>query len=283
MMEPQGSRLSRQADRLSDARGPSSVVGSIGPDATRPPSAVSQATSTPHWRLLLTTSTSPFVDLRNTSYGVKQQRSPLARQRIYEAVLSHWLRNYPQLPITVVESGWQQNGLGRGSRLLWVSRATAKTSPTASARVRALRLDPAASCSRQEIGCHEADAIYRAVGAMRRSHEQSLKPSTRVLKVTGRYAITSNVDEVLRGCPLDWDVALQNSSWHDSIHGTQVLGFRAELSDSLFGWSRRGGECQECHVHRWVAMHPQVVVCHLPRLSVRRVREGSTGSLRTYI
>ena len=111
-------------------------------------------------------------------------------------------------------------------------------------------------------------------------HEQRL--CTHALKVTGRYAVTSDVDAALSGCARGWDVALQNTTWRgvrDQVHGTQVLGFRVALTEDLFGWSQRGETCQECHVQSWLQRRPQARVCHLPPLSVRPVRGGSTGAL----
>ena len=133
-----------------------------------------------------------------------------------------------------------------------------------------------------EIGCPEADAVLRSLRA-----SLVIRRCTYVLKVTGRYAITRNIDAALRGCKHGWDIAVQNSTWGPARNnrvGTQVLGFRASLSEQLFGWSQAGSKkCQECHVNAWVAAHPKARVCRLPQLSVRPVREGSTGVMRNSV
>ena len=72
-----------------------------------------------------------------------------------------------------------------------------------------------------------------------------------------------------------------------------MLGFRAGLSDSLYGWWRHhNGEChmsEECHMsHRVVSTREQMrsgrlphwALCDLPPLRVVPVREGSTGKVR---
>ena len=70
-----------------------------------------------------------------------------------------------------------------------------------------------------------------------------------------------------------------------------MLGFRAGLSDSLYGWWRHHGGCEECHMsHRVVSTREQMrsgrlphwalCECDLPPLRVVPVREGSTGQMR---
>jgi hypothetical protein len=236
------------------------------------------------WCLLLSATTNVKVDLRRTGYGRLQQRNVSERQQMYSQVLAHWLGAYPKLRVAVAENS--------GDSLAWTW-----TDATKGARLERLRIGPASSCSGEEIGCHEADAILRAVRTSRffrarglfsrffrhffrrASFEQRL--CTHALKVTGRYAVTSDVDAALRGCARGWDLALQNTTWPGSsqAHGTQVLGFRVALAEDLFGWSQLGEMCQECHVHSWLQKHPAARVCHLPALSVKPVREGSTGIL----
>ena len=223
------------------------------------------------WCLLLTATTNVKVDLRKSSYGQLQQRNASERQQMYSQVLAHWLGAYPKLPVALAENS--------GDSLAWTW-----TDATNGARLERLRIGPASGCTHEEIGCHEADAILRAVRASRffgarGQHEQRL--CTHALKVTGRYAVTSDVDAALRGCARGWDLALQNTSWRGDheVHGTQLLGFRVALAEDLFGWSQLGGMCQECHVHSWLQNNPGARVCHLPPLSVRPVREGSTGML----
>ena len=223
------------------------------------------------WCLLLSATTNVKVDLRNLSYGQLQQRNASERQQMYSQVLAHWLGAYPKLPVALAENS--------GDSLAWTW-----TDATKGARLERLRIGPASNCSGEEIGCHEADAILRAVRASRffrahGQHEQRL--CTHALKVTGRYAVTSDVDAALRGCARGWDLALQNTTWRGGheVHGTQLLGFRVALAEDLFGWSQLGGMCQECHVHSWLQNNPGARVCHLPPLSVRPVREGSTGML----
>ena len=225
------------------------------------------------WGLLLSATTNVKVDLRRTGYGLRQQRNVSERQQMYSEVLAHWLGAYPKLPVALAENS--------GDSLAWTW-----TDATKGARLERLRIEPASSCSGKEIGCHEADAILRAVRTSRffRAHGQhKQRLCTHALKVTGRYAVTSDVDAALRGCARGWDLALQNTTWGGTpvrgMHGTQVLGFRVALAEDLFGWSQLGEMCQECHVHTWLRKHPAARVCHLPALSVKPVRMGSTGIL----
>ena len=231
------------------------------------------------WCLLLSATTNVKVDLRRTGYGRLQQRNVSERQQMYSQVLAHWLGAYPKLQVALAENS--------GDSLAWTW-----TDATKGAQLERLRIWPALSCSGEEIGCHEADAILSAVRTSRffrarGPHEQRL--CTHALKVTGRYAVTSDVDAALRGCARGWDLALQNTTWQQDpklgpgdsslAHGTQVLGFRVALAEDLFGWSRLGGMCQECNVQSWLRNHPAARVCHLPPLSVKPVRAGSTGQL----
>ena len=229
------------------------------------------------WCLLLSATTNVKVDLRRSGYGRFQQRNVSERQQMYSQVLAHWVGAYPKLLVALAENS--------GDSLAWTS-----TDATKGARLERLRIGPASTCPGEEIGCHEADAILRAVRTSRffrarGPHEQRL--CTHALKVTGRYAVTSDVDAALRGCARGWDVALQNTTWGGTIdgkptkgmHGTQVLGFRVALAEDLFGWSQFGEMCQECHVHAWLQHHPAARVCHLPPLSVKSVRGGSNGVL----
>jgi hypothetical protein len=229
--------------------------------------------------LLLSATTNVKVDLRRTGWGRLQQRNVSERQQMYSQVLAHWLGAYPKLQVALAENS--------GDSLAWTW-----TDATKGAQLERLRIRPALSCSGEEIGCHEADAILSAVRTSRffrarGPHEQRL--CTHALKVTGRYAVTSDVDAALRGCARGWDLALQNTTWQQDpklgpgdsslAHGTQVLGFRVALAEDLFGWSRLGGMCQECNVQSWLRNHPAARVCHLPPLSVKPVRAGSTGQL----
>ena len=222
------------------------------------------------WCLLLSATTNVKVDLRRTGYGRLQQRNVSERQQMYSQVLAHWLGAYPKLRVALAENS--------GDSLAWTW-----TDATKGAQLERLRVWPALSCSGEEIGCHEADAILSAVRTSRffrapGPHEQRL--CTHALKVTGRYAVTSDVDAALRGCARGWDLALQNTTWGSSqTHGTQVLGFRVALAEDLFGWSQLGERCQECHVQSWLQKYPAARVCRLPPLSVKPVREGSTGIL----
>ena len=222
------------------------------------------------WCLLLSATTNVKVDLRRTGWGRLQQRNVSERQQMYSQVLAHWLGAYPKLQVALAENS--------GDSLAWTW-----TDATKGAQLERLRVWPALSCSGEEIGCHEADAILSAVRTSRffrarGPHEQRL--CTHALKVTGRYAVTSDVDAALRGCARGWDLALQNTTWGSSqTHGTQVLGFRVALAEDLFGWSQLGERCQECHVQSWLQKYPAARVCRLPPLSVKPVREGSTGIL----
>ena len=71
-----------------------------------------------------------------------------------------------------------------------------------------------------------------------------------------------------------------------------MFGFRATLSEALFGWSQKGEMCQECHVNGYVKELRQAVenkripadaVCQLPRLNVEPVRQGSNGILTNWL
>ena len=168
-----------------------------------------------------------------------------------------------------------------GDNLTWAkSAARANRAERATRLLELLPLARAARCtSEAEIGCHEADAILRAVRA-----SQLIGRCSHILKVTGRYAVFG-VHAALRSCPRGWDVAVQNTGWggrNGAVKGTMVFGFRTALSESLFGWSQAGGQvCQECHVHQWLRQHPEARVCQLPGLRVKPVVEGSTGSIRS--
>ena len=95
----------------------------------------------------------------------------------------------------------------------------------------------------------------------------------------------------IASCPPHWDVAVQNTSWGAArdVHtgprvvGTMAFGFRADLTQSLFGWSQEGGACQECHINSWLRAHPRARVCQLPRLAVKPITEGSTGASRDHL
>ena len=68
--------------------------------------------------------------------------------------------------------------------------------------------------------------------------------------------------------------------------------FKKRLSEAIFGWSQRGEKCQECHVNGYVKELRQAVeskrisadaVCHLPRLKVEPVGQGSNGVLTDWL
>ena len=235
------------------------------------------------WCLLICATTHVGVDLRGSSYGRLQQRDVGERQQMYSQVLAHWLAAYPKRPVALAENS--------GDSLAWTWTDTTKGIRSKGGGTRSnkqlerLQIGPASTCRDVEIGCHEADAILRAVRVSRLFRARGpagMRVCTHALKVTGRYAVTSDVDAALSGCARGWDVALQNTTWRgvrDQVHGTQVLGFRVALTEDLFGWSQRGETCQECHVQSWLQRRPQARVCHLPPLSVRPVRGGSTGAL----
>lgn len=244
--------------------------------------------------VMLTATTTPTVDLRTTSYGARQQRRADKRRQLYAGVLEHWLQVRPPLPTMLVENS--------GDDLTWAKNIAARAPTTLSATDQRARLElhpltRAANCTiRDEIGCHEADAIWRAVRASRLigqgpggflgTHWEGLGTHgcSHVLKVTGRYAVTSDVHAALRRCGPRWDVAVQNTSWRKRGPGSMVFGFRADLHDALFGWSQLGGQgCQECHLQDWVRQHPNARVCRLRRLRVRPVIEGSTGDERSIV
>ena len=191
---------------------------------------------------------------------------------MYSQVLAHWLAAYPKRPVALAENS--------GDSLAWTWTDATKGTP-----LERLQIGPASTCRDEEIGCHEADAILRAVRVSRLFRARGpagMRVCTHALKVTGRYAVTSDVQAALSGCVRGWDLALQNTTWGDveaQTQGTQVLGFRVALAEDLFGWSQRGEMCQECHVKAWLQNNPNARVCHLPPLNVRPVRQGSTGML----
>ena len=68
-----------------------------------------------------------------------------------------------------------------------------------------------------------------------------------------------------------------------------MVGFRADLSDWLYGWWRHHEVCEECHMSHHVVStreqmrsgrQPHWALCDLPPLRVVPVREGSTGKVR---
>ena len=138
-----------------------------------------------------------------------------------------------------------------------------------------------------------------------------------VLKLTGRYAITSDIARSMRECSQPgersgWWLAVQNPRWRKMLptemspdwpgrngssrvrQETQAIGFRAEADfvDHLFGWWRQKEMCQECHMTEEVnhlrakigeGKLPRSALCDLPPLDVVPVREGSTGQVLTDI
>ena len=132
---------------------------------------------------------------------------------------------------------------------------------------------------------------------------------THALMVTGRYAMAGNMPRTLLRCGPRWDLVVQNPTWmarrkrNNTCRShwyqgcgwrqeTSVLGFRASLADSLFGWWSERGRCEECHMSQRVLvtremirrkMLPSWALCDLPPLRVLPVREGSTGLMRESI
>ena len=240
------------------------------------------------WCVLLTATTHIHVNLKKVapSCCAKQQQNATERQEMYRHVLRRWAEREPDMPITLVENS--------GDDLIWAEHVRGEVRHPS---IELIRLTPAKTCPGVEIGCFEADAILRGV---KRSAVLDPRKSTsrcsHVLKVTARYVPTDNVSLALRTCnTLGTQMAVQTSGWGDaSLHwsGTQMFGFRATLSEALFGWSQKGERCQECHVNGYVKELRQAVenkripadaVCQLPRLNVEPVRQGSNGILTNWL
>ena len=216
-----------------------------------------------HWCLMLTnTNTKESVDLRNMSYGMRQQRQQMS------GVLAHWLKSYSTLPIALIGSS--------DDNLSWANEVAAYLGDAGrEARLELINIGRSDKCGRMQIGCHEADTILRAVRVSRLFARRQRQRCTHVLKVTGRYLVTSDVDAALRGCTPGWDIAVQNSTsgeGHRRRIGTQVLGFRVALAEQLFGWSQSGdackgchidASCKGCHIDAWLLAQPEAQVCRL--------------------
>lgn len=233
------------------------------------------------WCLLLTATTKIQVNLENR-YGV-QQIDTSKRQTSYTQALDVWLRSMPELRIVLVENS--------GDNLTWAVNAARTHNPQ---RLLTVPIRPSVTCNHDEIGCHEGSAIYRSLVRRKRT-DLFLQNFSHILKVTGRYAITSNLTKILGRCHTNWLVALQNPRWHvgnPPRQETQVLGFRKDLAESLFSWSGRGGMCMECHITKVATQMREAIrnghiprgsVCELPPFDVIPTKEGSTGKLRESI
>lgn len=241
------------------------------------------------WCVLLTATTHIHVDLKKVapSCCATQQQNATERQEMYRHVLRRWAEREPNMPITLVENS--------GDDLMWAEHVRREVNHPS---IELIRLTPTKTCPDVEIGCFEADAILR--GVKRSTFLDSRKLTSRcshVLKVTARYVPTDNVSLALRKCNTSGTqvLAVQSSGWGDpslNWSGTQIFGFRATLSEALFGWSQQGEMCQECHLNGYVKKVRQAIeskrfpadaVCQLPRLSVEPVRQGSNGILTDWL
>ena len=203
---------------------------------------------------------------------------------MYKHVLRHWLEREPNLPIAFAENS--------GDDLAWLMDFRRRYKN----RLELIRLHRPIQCHPDEIGCFEADAILQAVKSSKYfDPRRSGRRCSHVLKVTARYAPTDNVSKKLEGCKPGWHMAVQNRSWGEESlqwRGSQMLGFKAALAETIFGWSQHGEKCQECHVNKYVhelrmavnrSHIPASAVCDLPRLNVEPVAQGSNGVLTTWI
>ena len=290
-----------------------------------------------HFCVMLTTTITPGVDLRKDAWARQQQLNATERELLYKSTLRHWLQEYPFLPIILVENS--------RADLRGLKAAAAGAFPHGGfsrrpGAVEFLSIGPSKDCGGAEIGCHEASTIFRAVAqsGLVRHTDNPLKLTaleqyrawykeelagkhkcTHVIKVTGRYVPAEPTFHqiVRRSCGPDWTMMMQNTTWGSfgyppTWKGTQILGFRASITTQLFGWSRFGLMCQECHANEFadmvraksrrvithIATHghqnqahfslgmakaAKDAVCQLPPIRVHKVREGSTGMPREWL
>ena len=137
------------------------------PAASMVPVAVKPTPQAPRWCLLLTTSTRPTIDLRNLSYGRRQQRDAQVRRRLYRQVVRSYLKDLAVgsgLPMVVVENTADRVFMNMLRHdLSYNSSFSAGLSLEARKKVELLQFLPATTCSNEEIGCHEASNIHRAI------------------------------------------------------------------------------------------------------------------------
>ena len=235
--------------------------------------------------VLLTATTNIHVDLRKQKpWASHQQVNATERRNMYKHVLRHWLEREPNLPIAFAENS--------GDDLAWLMHLRKRYKD----RLELIRLHRPIQCHPDEIGCFEADAILQAVKSSKYfDSRRSGRRCSHVLKVTARYAPTDSVSKKLEACKPGWHMAVQNRSWGEKSlqwRGSQMLGFKAALAETIFGWSQHGGQCQECHVNKYVhelrmavnrSHIPASAVCDLPRLNVEPVAQGSNGVRTTWI
>jgi hypothetical protein len=269
------------------------------------------------WCLLLTATTTVQVDLTKNGFGRGQQRSRAQRQRTYADTLSKWLGSGLQMPVVLAENSNDETFL---TELHAQLHGTAPRD-RGDQKVDLVEIGPATTCDDEEIGCHEASAILRAVRKSRFFRREAGRPPrcTHALKVTGRYFV-HELPKAIQQCPRGTAIAVEhrNASFNDvgQRQETMVLGFDTLWTEALFGWSRARGMCQECHMTqvvkklRELRTHARTqpphargakrakgvggvprtefdwlrdALCDLPLMSVDPVREGSTGRLRTQV
>lgn len=269
--------------------------------------------------VLLTATVQVNIDLRKTGFGKNQQRNATERKEMYIGVLSHYLKTFPSVPVVLVENS--------GDDLCWAETTAASLNRSAingNASCQSLHssfpesglpktdqnLDPMKRLSivrvqqpkvckiPGEIGCSEAHSVTMAVQQSPHFDPRTKGYCTHALKVTGRFAIKSDLPKILEGCGTNWSMAVQNPKWRKinlkgkSRQETQVLGFDIQYTEDMFGWWKNSGRCQECHqTPRVQKMRAGIVdgtlpadsLCDLPSMDVIPVGEGSTGLKRTNI
>jgi hypothetical protein len=269
-----------------------------------------------HYRVcvLLTATVRVNIDLRKTGFGKNQQRDPNERKDMYIGVLGHYLKTFPDTPVILVENSgddlcWAETIAASLSRPAINGNASCHTNGPPKPipnldpmkQLSIVRVEQPKVCMIPgEIGCSEAHSVTIAVQQSPHFDPRTNGYCTHALKVTGRFAITSDLPRIFEDCGKSWTMAVQNPKWRKinakwpgkSRQETQVLGFDTHYTQDMFGWWKNGGRCQECHQTPRLHMIkagianaslPADILCNLPSMDVIPVGEGSTGVKRTSI
>lgn len=220
------------------------------------------------------------VDLRAQRWGNGQQRDTVDRQRTYAHSIGRWVQSGLKMPLLVVENSNDKPFLEQIRKQLldgMGANSSAGASANAEEEFELLAFGPSTSCTKFEIGCHEASAVLRAINASRLfgRHSLGLPRCTHALMVTGRYFV-HDLPQVIERCPTATVLAVEHvdASFERNRRETNVVGFDTRLSEGLFDWSTRGGQCTECHITRMVAE-----MRYLQEFLHARRRRRSEGSM----
>ena len=140
-----------------------------------------------------------------------------------------------------------------------------------------------------DIGAAEAQSVLQALNLSRLIRQQA---HGLLFAVSGRYFVHDFEARVQAACRRASDavIVLQNPEWPVRRQETSVIGFTLASAHLIYSWAIKDPPqqqyCLECHVTelvRRVRLHHSHHICDLPPLRVDRVREGSTGILRSSI